>query len=671
MEKIEESIFLKNYVKELFSQIESILHEPLKEEQENTLKSLVMKSLKNDVDILVKDYHRRTDTSHTLLSLLDWMEEEKPITTGQGALFRPSSQYHSHIVDFIEYLGVQRAVAKSKMFDAMKKHGKNSVEYRTYNNQQLTYKLLANSTYGVFGETGFHFYETTVAPSITYTGRLVISMMLYGFECYLQGNAWVETREEMLQYCAASLSNESNLSLEGATREGFEGMARTTLEKVSHGIPVEERNGHVDAVLSILGNVDPDLGVAALGYRGNPYGFLDLLDVKEDLRRIILDESINLANGTQRDIDALPDDLKEIMEETARHLHAAVSPVWIPPDLTLRADRITRRGVIHTDTDSTFLSLQPWIDWIWDGWNEGNTSGRRFKALNIIIYFLGYFSRKWMDMLATNLNVPDDKKSILEFKSELVISRMFLTSGKKHYGSWITHQEGVPVGGGGYADFKGLAMKKTNVPESTGMRLQDLVEKHVLSGEVDRPRILGEIEAFISEIAKNVSKGSTKYASPATVNDPKHYKNPWSITSVRGRHAWNTAFPEMEMRIGDRIGLYRLKVGTNANMLQNVFLRENGEEYMEAFQGANAIYNRWWNAFFAENVPMEIRKNGMNWLAIPKDMDTLPEWIIPLIDTSSIIQSNLSAILPVLSVLGLGTISSTQYGSMPSNIVEV
>ena len=666
-------IFLERYLEDLCDHVEVLRQDPLTGDERGVLERLVSQSLEDDVEVLLKDHTRRVITPHTLLSFLDWMEMEEPIMTGQGAMFRPPSQHHAIIVDFIEHLGEQRAVAKREMFKALEEYGKDSTEYRTSNNKQLTYKLLANSAYGVFAETGFHFYESTVAPSITYTGRLVITMMLYGFECFLRGNAWLESQEEVWQLCASALVEGNDINLKGASWDECRYLVEEALERACGGVPEDEREAMVRKAMGMLEKNDPNLVVASLAYRGDPCFALDLIpNAKNIFREIISNDSIILANGTQKDIDALPRRMGKVVMEAMHLLDEIVSPVWVPPDLTHRTDRMLRKGVIHTDTDSTFLSLQPWIDWIWEGWDEEITTARRFKAINIMLYFLRTFSRGWMNLFARIFNVPEDKMEILEFKSELVISRMFLTSGKKHYGSWITHQEGVAVGGGGYADFKGLAMKKTNVPESTGVRLQEMVERNILSGTIDRARMIGEIESFITEIVDEVSKGSTKYASPATVNDQRHYKSPWSITSVRGRRAWDSAFPGMEMQIGDRIGLYRLVVGESPARMDEVLISQEGDgSFVEAFEGAGGIRERWMRDFFADNVPREIRRNGLNWLAIPKDMDTLPEWIIPLIDMDSIIQSNLSAILPILPVLGLSSVPSTRVGDIPSNIVEV
>src|SRR6185295_13905320 len=96
------------------------------------------------------------------------------------------------------------------------------------------------------------------------------------------------------------------------------------------------------------------------------------------------------------------------------------------------------------------------------------------------------------------------------------------------------------------------------------------------------------------------------------------YVNPYSMPVVRGKLAWNAAEPNDPIREGDRVNMYRLRVGTNATILAAEI--EKWPEDSPERVALRAIAAE----FFDAAVKEEVAKNGLNWLAVPKTVPAIP-----------------------------------------------
>ena len=57
--------------------------------------------------------------------------------------------------------------------------------------------------------------------------------------------------------------------------------------------------------------------------------------------------------------------------------------------------------------------------------------------------------------------------------------------------------------------------------------------------------------------------------------------------------------------------------------------------------------------FFGATAPEGMSRNGLNWLAVPKDVPAIPEWARGLIDRESVLQANAAPIYPILEAIGV------------------
>ena len=388
--------------------------------------------------------------------------------------------------------------------------------------------------------------------------------------------------------------------------------------------------------------------LAAIALRGDPYTFMFFPLAGELLQTAL--------SGEIREAD--PDKLKKhhpegkaAMERLWQGLKKWVAVAWTPPDMPRIVGEMRRRVVILTDTDSTFLNLHPWMEWLRENAGlEGAEEDVQLTGMNVMVYLLRLMNDDQMAELTKNLGVPEEKRRLINFKSEFVISRMVLTNGKKHYTALLKFQEGARIVGD-KVELKGLAMKKTTTAKTTGTHFEKSIETRVLRApEVDRVGMIKDIVSLEDRIRASIAAGESTYSSPAVLGRLSEYADAHSMPVVRGMIAWNAVEVNNPIREGDRVNTFRLKVGTDAALLTAEM-----EKFPEGSEMRKALACLL-EEFFGHTTPESLSKNGLNWIAVPKDVAKLPEWVLDLIDKDSVLQANTSVIHPILESVGVRVI---------------
>ena len=163
-------------------------------------------------------------------------------------------------------------------------------------------------------------------------------------------------------------------------------------------------------------------------------------------------------------------------------------------------------------------------------------------------------------------------------------------------------------------------------------------------------------------IRNSVASGKAEYSSPAVLGRLSEYANMYSMPVVRGMLAWNAVEINNPIREGDRVNTFRLRVGTDAALLAAEM-----EKFPEGSELRKALV-RLMEEFFGPGAPEDLSKNGLNWIAVPKDVPQLPEWILDLIDKDSVLQANTSVVHPILDAVGIRVIERPEPASYSSVI---
>lgn len=656
--------FLKTYMDTASERLQALWGRPLTASEQARLLHVTETGYRDKQAVIV-NAHRQVRVPTSLAKVADWMHNRKPhapIITGHGTMFRPHEEYRSTVGDMVSFLLAQRKVLKNRMFDLMREgRPPEDAEVKALDQGQKIYKLLAVSFYGAYGEKGFHFYNDALGPAVTFTGQLIIASTLYGFESFMMNNLWLRNPNEMARHVAICVGQCEG----GDPREEWGDhpqVPEVTPEMVVDRLIDASAPGW-DSRTCAEGLVVglPESALWAILFRGNPFQFLGFPRAQELL--------ITALNGKISEAD--PGKMEKHHPEGKLAIEALwegmsrwVAIHWMPADMPRLIGEMTRRVVILTDTDSTFLNLLPWMEWLRASFElPENDEDQMLTCLNVMVYLLRLVSDFQMGELTKNLGVPEDKRRMINFKSEFVISRMVLTNGKKNYVALEMYQEGARIVGD-KVTLKGLSMKKTTVAKSTGEFLKESIETKILrSKDIDRVGVLRDLVTLEDTIREQTLAGVPEYSSPATLGRMSEYADKYAMPVVRGALAYNVAEPEMPIREGDRVAMYRTVVNTDVGRLaEEIAKHEPGTRGHEAL---SALLTE----FFGDNAPEEMSKNGFNWFCIPKDAAAIPDYMLPLIDVESVLQANSTPMHPILEAIGIRVSRASSVDSY-SNIIR-
>ena len=177
--------------------------------------------------------------------------------------------------------------------------------------------------------------------------------------------------------------------------------------------------------------------------------------------------------------------------------------------------------------------------------------------------------------------------------------------------------------------------------------MTDIVEKRILEPkEVDIPGILRDLDAIESDIYTSIKNRERKYLLRMNCKVREAYKNPESMGQHLSVLAWNTIYPEQEIMLPDKLDVVLVKI-PNAEAIADMKLKYPYE------------YDRITRLLL--NGPIEkFRKDGIKYLAIPNNIDGIPEFILPYVDYDYIVSRNLGTFRSIREALQMPDIGKNK-----------
>jgi hypothetical protein len=247
--------------------------------------------------------------------------------------------------------------------------------------------------------------------------------------------------------------------------------------------------------------------------------------------------------------------------------------------------------------------------------------------------------------MTTNMGLDDEYKEIVNMKSEFIYRRMMLTGNKKNYAGLIDATEGnihEP-----YLDMKGLPIKKSNVPKKLRKLFSDILKKDILTDEkINVRKIIDKYDDIKKMIRDSLLEGKPEFTLPKSCSLIEEYKNPYTQQQVRGVIIWNALEPDDTIVLPEKINLLKLKTSNKDHKL----LEELKESHPDKYKIIMDIV-------FEENIEEDKRtdmpRHGFSVLALPKSLEKIPEYIVPLIDVEDMVDTNTKSGLVLLESLGI------------------
>ena len=136
-----ESKFLKKYKKEMMDIVSITYPNMEKSKIENVIDDLIKKRLRNPQVTLDNNYTGERRDS-TLLSVLDWTYDRKPIICGNATFYKNQHESINPIAKMLEGFLSDRKMYKKKMFEI---EDSTSARYKDLDRSQLNEKINSNS----------------------------------------------------------------------------------------------------------------------------------------------------------------------------------------------------------------------------------------------------------------------------------------------------------------------------------------------------------------------------------------------------------------------------------------------------------------------------------------------------------------------------------------------
>lgn len=378
---------------------------------------------------------------------------------------------------------------------------------------------------------------------------------------------------------------------------------------------------------------------------------------------------------------------------------------YLSVDRIYRLKNFTRGVVTVIDTDSNFLSLDTLINFIYRDVVKGETFGRDkehndFIIVNTITYVITDTIADMFMYYGECANIPEEYRERFNMKNEFFNTLLVIGKTKKRYISKQKLREGnllVPS----KADIKGFDFKKATTSEYAEEVFMKLIKSHILNSDnIELKEMVIGLKKFREEIKQSIMNGERKFLPNGSAKELAAYKNPATNQSVRAALAWNLIYPENQIEFPSKISLVKMNIFTPEDMADlektnpeiyntimdkifndktGMFVTEESDPGIDYVTGKSkdwekkipkkyrAKYKKLgykaWNEFVdtvfenEEKYEKEIhgsiiyKKKGLQVLGIPSNA-SIPEWALPYIDYSTMINNIIAPFMPVLEIFG-------------------
>ena len=178
--------------------------------------------------------------------------------------------------------------------------------------------------------------------------------------------------------------------------------------------------------------------------------------------------------------------------------------------------------------------------------------------------------------------------------------------------------------------------------------MTDIVEKRILEPKnVDVPGILSDLDTIEKDIYRSLRAGERKYLIRMNCKVREAYKNPESMGQYLSVLAWNTIYPEQEISLPDKLDVVIVKIPNSQAIVD--MQRTHPYEYDRITK----------NLLETSPIP-KFKKDGLTYIAIPNNIEKVPDFIIPYIDYNYIVSRNLGTFRSIRESLMLPDIGKSK-----------
>lgn len=694
MASFKKSHFLKAYRDQVCDVILKKYKELTKDDIKDEVYKILERELVNPDARLENSYtHEAQDTK--LLSVIDWMIETKPIVAANATFFKQHAVSKNPNALMVDEFLVTRKKVKKEMFAL---EDETSRLYKMKDLSQTNYKKLANSFYGGNGMKASAFYNKWTAPCTTKSAQSIISTCETCFEAFLADNFsfvdinecyyWINIvlKEEWvpepwvkvptLDMVHERLSEVCLLSDDEDKKFLYDYLATLT--------PVELTKLYWKNNFLLFTKTHKEMRDLwdKIFYTVKNYDYMkdnnDFSVVSDEyLDKIKADKNPKKAWAKIRDYEAFcdpnnpPESIKDILNELNGYYMRNVYVEYMYTDRIYKLKNFTRKVVTTIDTDSNFLSIDSFMEYCMDELLKDDYGrdwlGNVFIGMNTMAYIITSAVTTELLFYGKMSNVEESIRPRLNMKNEFFIVNLILAKTKKRYLSKILLREGVRLTKPKY-DVKGFDFKKASTSESASKFFMHVVEDIILEPEnVDVTLLLEELKKFRKQVKESIMKGDHQYLPLANAKELEAYDEPGREQSIRGALGWNICYPDRAVELPIKLSILK----TNIHTLDDIApLKKTEPEIYENIK-REIFGDR--SGIFRKVKGGKDTCEGLAVLGIPL-YERIPEWIIPYIDYTTVINSVMAPFKSVTETFNIPSIEegvTTRKTAGFSNIIKI
>lgn len=314
----------------------------------------------NNTDIKIYNNYKNSEVEMTLLEISDYIKSREPIITSYGVIFKKHSEYMSPLLKVIDIFMDTRKMYKKEMF----KYPKGSEMFEKYNLAQNLSKIDINGIYGLAGLYVSIIFNLHVAPSITSTGRSLISSAIMCFEMFLSNNVKHSCLNDILTFIDNVRMESNKWKYDDNSildKDKFVSKEECFYKIISTcDFSYIPSDSDMDIVWRIIRNCNA-IELNRLYYKNNLYNFMD-----NSYMQNILISILSTLKTPYMDPNNPPEEIKDLLDQFTDILTEYVYYGYQIIDRMERNKNMIKNISFISDTDSSFVSLDAWYHYCLD-----------------------------------------------------------------------------------------------------------------------------------------------------------------------------------------------------------------------------------------------------------------------------------------------------------------
>ena len=640
--------FTKQWKDEMIKKI--LMVDPTKDKDEiSKYLDNVLEDKFKDHKCVVRNTYKGQNANTSLMNLCQFIHDHKPIMAGYGCLYKNQDDVYNPAAHML----LESIETRKELKSARKKYDKRSYDFLMLDIGQGNEKVIANSFYGANGTKTSTFFNRDIASSITASGQAEIAVAQTSFEMFLANNVKFFDMDECLLFISRII-HDCKYDME--VPEMKEPPYGALYNRLASMFMYSNKIDHM-LLQTVIGNLTEE-ECAKVYYKNNLMGFMKDHKETHDLMHKLINKTKSF-----KDPNSIPDELVDDLEQLWCYVREFVVYDFPVRNRIERDKYISRRACIVQDTDSTMLTLSNLMNFMVDEFAEDEVAAENeeefdYILVNISCYLLTLYSNTFFDRSCTDVNIPERYHWMIYMKNEFYYPILVTTKAKKHYITLTKLQEGKEINPP-KIELHGLEISKSETSEYTYNFFFNIIKNDIMyTDKINVATILNKIRKFKEEIHDSLAVGEMKFLPLKSVKEIEAYETPFSEQGIRAVRTWNLMYPDMEINLPDKVLALNIKCGKHKDFeaMRGIIPHDRYDKIEEE------IFN---------STEKSIANQGFNIIAIPQNLERIPEWLIPLIDYTKIADDNASKFNTILESLGVVLLDTKSSGtSHASNIIH-